>query len=63
MNYKYIIPLGEECYCAGSIDNKFNSLLNIRKEAYPFDYVGHVFIESILKRLQQGENSGITTNN
>ena len=52
MNYKYIIPLGEECYTAGSIDNKFNSLSTIRKEAYPFDYVGHVFIESILKKLQ-----------
>ena len=48
---KIIIPLGEECYTCGSIDTKFNSN-GIRKEAYPFDYVGHVFIEKITDKIK-----------
>jgi hypothetical protein len=50
MPHKYIIPLGEECYTCGSIDIKFNSL-DVRVCGFPFDYVGHVFIEQIIKKL------------
>lgn len=48
--YDYIIPLGEECYTCQSIDSKFNN--DIRKCAFPFDYVGHTFIETIQQKLQ-----------
>lgn len=41
-----IIPFGEECYTCQSIDNKFSNN-NIRKLGYPFDYVGHTYIEQI----------------
>jgi hypothetical protein len=43
--YNICIPLGEECYTCESIDKKFNK--NIRLCAFPFDYVGHTFIENI----------------
>jgi len=46
-SYDWIIPLGEECYTCESIDSKFNT--DIRKLGFPFDYVGHTFIESIQK--------------
>ncbi len=49
-----IIPLGEECYTCGSIDSKFNcSIKNVRITAFPFDYVGHVFIETILAKSKE----------
>jgi hypothetical protein len=48
-----IIPFGEECYVAQSIDSKFNNC-NFREEAYPFDYVGHAFIDSIVKKINSG---------
>ena len=44
--YNICIPLGEECYTCESIDKKFNK--NIRLCAFPFDYVGHTFIENII---------------
>jgi hypothetical protein len=44
------IPLGEECYTCQSIDVKFNSA-NLRNAGFPFDYVGHVFIEKIYENL------------
>jgi len=47
---KYYIPLGEECYTCQSLDSKFNSN-SMRKSAFPFDYVGHVFIEKIYDNL------------
>ena len=43
--YNYIVPLGEECYTCQSIDSKFNA--NIRHIAYPFDYVGHTYIDKL----------------
>jgi hypothetical protein len=49
-NFTKVIPLGEECYTCQSIDNKFNNN-TIRKEAFPFDYVGHSFIKNILNKL------------
>jgi hypothetical protein len=59
LNFKHIfneiIPLGEECYTCQSIDSKFNSYLNVRKNAYPFDYVGHTFIESILQKIKSSQ--------
>ena len=46
--YDSVVPLGEECYTCSSIDIKFNNeATTLRKCAFPFDYVGHVFIESI----------------
>lgn len=50
IKYDFIIPLGEECYTSESIDSKFN--IAIRKLAFPFDYVGHTFIETIQKKLE-----------
>lgn len=52
MQYRYIIPIGEECYTSGSIDAKFNSV-SMRKCAFPFDYVGHVFIEKITLKCKE----------
>ena len=43
------IPFGEECYTCQSIDVKFSN--SFRKQAYPFDYVGHTFIEKIYENL------------
>ena len=43
---KIIIPFGEECYNCQSLDAKF-SKNNLRKCAFPFDYVGHTYVESI----------------
>lgn len=51
MRYDYIIPMGEECYTCGSIDSKFNDV-SVRKCAFPFDYVGHVFIEQITQKCK-----------
>lgn len=51
-NIKIIIPLGEECYTSQSIDSKFNSNINLRTSAFPFDYVGHTYIETILKKIK-----------
>ena len=47
---KIIIPFGEECYTAQSIDSKFteNSLRNV---ALPFDYVGHTYVENIYDNI------------
>lgn len=45
-----IIPLGEECYTCESIDGKFNE--DIRKCAYPFDYVGHTYINKIANKIE-----------
>ena len=50
--FNEIIPLGEECYTCMSIDNKFNKKSNLRNISYPFDYVGHVFIEKINEKLK-----------
>lgn len=47
---KIIIPLGEECYTSQSIDSKF-SQNNLRKCSFPFDYVGHTYIENIIKNI------------
>ena len=49
MNNMHIIPLGEECYTCQSIDSKFSN--SLRKNAYPFDYVGHTYIEKIYDNL------------
>ena len=49
--YDFIIPLGEECYTSESIDSKFNSN-SVRNSAFPFDYVGHTFIETIQKKIE-----------
>jgi Cdc6-like AAA superfamily ATPase len=46
---EYIIPLGEECYTCQSIDSKFSN--NLRKCAFPFDYVGHTYITEIYNNL------------
>ena len=43
---KIIIPFGEECYNCQSLDAKF-SKNNLRKCAFPFDYVGHTYVENI----------------
>jgi hypothetical protein len=43
------IPFGEECYTCQSIDVKFSN--SFRKQAYPFDYVGHTFIEKIYENI------------
>lgn len=45
-----VIPFGEECYTAQSIDSKF-SLSKIRKCSLPFDYVGHTYVETIYDNL------------
>lgn len=47
-----IIPFGEECYTCASIDSKFNSVSS-RTCAFPFDYVGHVFIEQITEKCRE----------
>lgn len=52
MKYDHIIPLGEECYTCGSIDSKFNTI-SLRNCAFPFDYVGHVYIETILEKCRE----------
>lgn len=44
-----IVPFGEECYTCESIDKKFNK--DLRNVAFPFDYVGHTFIESLTKKI------------
>jgi hypothetical protein len=49
IKFDYIIPLGEECYTCQSIDQKFNK--NIRACGFPYDYVGHVFVEKIYENL------------
>jgi hypothetical protein len=49
--YDYIIPLGEECYTCQSIDNKFNTV-SFRKCAFPFDYVGHSYIETVALKIK-----------
>jgi hypothetical protein len=50
--FDIICPLGEECYTAGSIDNKFNKRDDIiRSNAFPFDYVGHSYIEQITAKI------------
>jgi hypothetical protein len=45
-----IIPLGEECCTSQMLDPKFNTA-GVRKEAFPFDYVGHTYVERILETL------------
>ena len=50
-NYNYIIPFGEECYTCESIDVKFNNN-KLRNFAFPFDYVGHTFIETLTSKLK-----------
>jgi hypothetical protein len=42
---RIVIPLGEECYTCQSIDGKFSN--SIRQQGFPFDYVGHTFVEKI----------------
>jgi hypothetical protein len=49
---KYIIPLGEECYTCQSLDAKFN-IVSLRKCAFPFDYVGHSYIEQITLKCKE----------
>jgi hypothetical protein len=43
------IPLGEECYTCQSIDSKFSN--SLRKIGFPFDYVGHTYVEKIYDNL------------
>lgn len=57
MTNKSIIPFGEECYTAQSIDVKFNTQGGVRECAFPFDYVGHTYIESIYNNLYDLLNS------
>ena len=45
--FKEIIPMGEECYTSGSIDVKLNTNCYIRTSSFPYDYVGHTYIEKI----------------
>lgn len=59
---KIIIPFGEECYTAQSIDSKFSSN-EIRKCAFPFDYVGHTYVESIYDNLNDLLNLNINNSN
>jgi len=59
--YDAIVPLGEECYTCSSIDTKFNSGTTLRKYALPFDYVGHVFIESIYTKLTELADPSLST--
>jgi len=47
---KIIIPFGEECYTCQSIDSKFSET-TCRKMAFPFDYVGHTYIEKIYDNM------------
>lgn len=47
---KIIIPFGEECYTCQSIDSKFTDN-SFRKYGFPFDYVGHTYIENIYDNL------------
>ena len=51
-NFEIVIPLGEECYTSQSIDTKFNSSINIRSCAFPFDYVGHTYIETLFEKIK-----------
>ena len=51
-NYDYIIPLGEECYTCQCIDDKFN-MVSLRTCAFPFDYIGHSFIEQITLKCKE----------
>ena len=51
-NVEIIIPLGEECYTSQSIDSKFNSNINLRTCAFPFDYVGHTYIETLYEKIK-----------
>jgi len=53
---KIIIPFGEECYTAQSIDSNF-TVNTFRKCAFPFYYVGHTYIESIYDNLVDLLNS------
>jgi hypothetical protein len=57
--YDEIIPLGEECYTCMTIDKKFNGHIEYRKNAYPFDYVGHTFIHKIYDKLTNNDKSNI----
>lgn len=50
MEEKIIIPFGEECYTCQSIDLKFSKNSH-RKCAFPFDYVGHTYIENIYDNI------------
>jgi hypothetical protein len=50
-SFDKIIPLGEECYTCQSIDIKFNEV-NLRKKSFPFDYVGHSFLNNIIEKLK-----------
>ncbi len=45
-----IIPFGEECYTCQSIDTKFTNNA-LRKCGFPFDYVGHTYIENIYDNI------------
>lgn len=47
---KIIIPFGEECYTCQSIDSKFTDN-SFRKCGFPFDYVGHTYIENIYDNM------------
>ena len=54
INFDLIVPFGEECYTCQSIDLKFNSN-GARKEGFPFDYVGHVFLNKIMEKINNFE--------
>ncbi len=49
--YTEIVPLGEECYTCQSIDVKFNK--DIRNSGYPYDYVGHSYINQITNNIKE----------
>jgi len=47
---KIIIPFGEECYTCQCIDSKFTNN-GFRHMGFPFDYVGHTYIENIFDNV------------
>jgi len=50
INITNVVPFGEECYTCKTIDKKFNNTA-IKRIGYPFDYVGHVYIEKIHSKI------------
>ncbi len=59
---KIIIPFGEECYTCQSLDSKFSSN-TLRKCAFPFDYVGHTYIEQIYDNISDLLNGNLSITN
>jgi hypothetical protein len=53
--YDEIIPLGEEYNTSIIINGKFEGIKNVRNVSFPFDHVGHVFIDKINKKIKNFE--------